>query len=82
MEPRKADGRYTADLFLQLPAHGCGSAATLGTQPFDTYYYLRTVTLAIARLYRVIVLRVDRIPQSEWSDDTLVYSWPSDAVPL
>ena len=34
-EPGKADGRYAADLFLQLPARGSGSAATLGTQPFD-----------------------------------------------
>jgi hypothetical protein len=32
--PRKVDGRYAADLFLQLPARGSGSAA-LGTQPFD-----------------------------------------------
>lgn len=32
----KADGRYAADLFLQLPARGSGSAATLGTQPFGS----------------------------------------------
>jgi hypothetical protein len=34
-EPRKADGRYAADLFLQLPARGSGSAATFRVQPFD-----------------------------------------------
>ena len=41
--PRKADGRYAADLFLQPPARGYGSAATLGTQPFDSSY-LRTLS--------------------------------------
>lgn len=65
----KVDGRYASGLFLQLPVRGCGSAATLGTQPFN-YCYLRTTTEAMARLYRVIVRREDRIPQSEWSDYT------------
>lgn len=38
------------------------------------YCYLRTTTKAMARLYRVIVLSEDRIPQTEGSDHTLVYS--------
>jgi len=38
------------------------------------YCYLRTTTKAMARSYRVIVLSEDRIPQTEWSDHTLVYS--------
>jgi len=38
--------------------------------------YLGTTTKAIARWYRAIVPREGRIPQSAWSDYTLVYSWP------
>jgi hypothetical protein len=67
---KTADGRYAADLFLQLPT----VPLRLSALSRLTYCYLRTTTEAIARLYRVIVLREDRIPQSEWSDYTLVYS--------
>lgn len=76
----KIDGRYASGLFLQLPVRGCGSAAILGTQPFN-YCYLRTTTEAMAHLYRLIVRREDRIPQSEWSDYTLVCSQPATQCP-
>jgi len=38
------------------------------------YRYLGTTTEAIAHWYRAIVLKEGRIPQSDWSDYTLVYS--------
>jgi hypothetical protein len=46
-----------------------------------TYCYLRTTTEAMACLYRVILPREDRIPQSGWSDYTLVYSSPATRRP-
>jgi hypothetical protein len=51
---KKADGRYAADLFLQLPARGSGSAAILGTLCHRQYRYLRTTIDVIERWYSAI----------------------------
>jgi hypothetical protein len=56
---RKAGGRYAADLVLQLPARGAGSAA------FHSAFIGSTEHLvdAIAREYEVTVLRWARISE-------------------